>query len=44
VEAAFQPLAAFCSAERKRYEPLLTRVDELQQTFAGLKSRLAQSK
>ena len=44
VEAAFQPLAAFCSAERKRYEPLLTRVDELQQTFAGLKSRLAQAK
>ena len=42
VEAAFQPLAAFCSAERKRYEPLLNRVDELQRTFATLKSRVAQ--
>ena len=42
VEAAFQPLAAFCSAERKRYEPLLNRVDELQRTVANLKSRLAQ--
>ena len=44
VEAAFQPLAAFCSAERKRYEPLLSRVDELHQTFAALKNRLAQAK
>ena len=42
VEAAFQPLAAFCAAERKRYEPLLNRVDELQRSFANLRSRLAQ--
>ena len=39
---AFQPLAAFCAVERQRYEPLLTRVDELKQTFASLKSRLKQ--
>ena len=44
IEAAFQPLAAFCSAERKRYEPLLKRVDDLQQTFAGVRTRLAKTK
>jgi hypothetical protein len=42
IEAAFQPLAAFCSAERKRYEPLLNRVEEMQRTFAELRSRLTQ--
>jgi hypothetical protein len=42
IEAAFQPLAAFCTAERKRYEPLLRRIDELKQTFGGLKPRLNQ--
>ena len=40
VASAFQPLAAFCASERKRYEPLLSRVDELKQTFAGLKKRV----
>ena len=40
IESAFQPLAAFCSSERKRYEPLLRRVDELKQTFADLQPRL----
>ena len=42
IEAAFQPLAAFCASERKRYEPLLNRVDDLQRTFAELRTRLAQ--
>ncbi len=37
---AFQPLAAFCAAERKRYEPLVERSEELKESFAGLKSRL----
>lgn len=40
LSTAFQPLAAFCAIERKRYEPLLARVDELKQTFGALKSRL----
>ncbi len=40
ISTAFEPLAAFCTTERKRYEPLLTRVEELKQTFASLKSRL----
>jgi len=41
VAAAFQPLAAFCLTQRRIYEPLLQRAEELQGIFAGLKSRLA---
>jgi hypothetical protein len=37
---AFEPLAAFCLAERRRFEPLLKRVDELERVFADLASRL----
>lgn len=44
ISSAFQPLAAFCATERKRYAPLLSRVEELTQTFAALKTRLAQAK
>jgi GTPase SAR1 family protein len=40
---AFEPLAAFCLAERRRFEPLLKRVDELERAFADLTSRLGQS-
>ena len=40
ISTAFQPLAAFCSTERKRYEPLLNRVEELKTTFGGLQGRL----
>lgn len=40
ITTAFQPLTAFCATERKRYEPLLTRVEELQQTFATIRTRL----
>ena len=40
VAAAFQPLAAFCLTQRRIYEPLLQRAEELQGIFAGLKSRL----
>lgn len=40
ISGAFQPLAVFCETERKRYEPLVSRVDELKQTFSLLKSRL----
>ncbi len=37
---AFQPLEIFCITERKRYEPLLSRVAELKEKFAQLKTRL----
>ena len=40
VSAAFQPLAAFCTAERKRYEPLMQKAETLQQTFRGLAARI----
>jgi len=40
VTAAFQPLAAFCLAQRRLYEPLLERGEELEKIFDGLKSRL----
>ena len=40
VGAAFQPLAAFCVAQRRSYEPLLQRAEELEHVFDGLKSRL----
>jgi hypothetical protein len=41
VAAAFQPLEAFCMAQRRQYEPLLQRADELRKTFDALKVRLA---
>ena len=37
ISTAFQPLAVFCTTERERYEPLVNRVEELKQTFSGLK-------
>ena len=40
VSAAFQPLAAFCLTQRRTYEPLLQRAQQLQETFAGLNSRI----
>ena len=43
IASAFEPLAAFCTTERKRYEPLLQRVDELKQTITRMKSRLGQA-
>jgi len=38
---AFQPLETFCLTQRKAYEPLLTRIEELQKKFGKLTSRLA---
>ncbi len=43
ISNAFQPLAAFCSTERKRYEPLLDRVEELKEIFASLMTRFGQA-
>jgi GTPase SAR1 family protein len=40
MSATFQPLAAFCLTQRKTYEPLLHRAEELQQMFGGLRARL----
>ncbi|CAN5188573.1 dynamin family protein [soil metagenome] len=42
IEVAFQPLAAFCESERKRYEPLLHRVEAMQEVFTGVRQRLQQ--
>jgi small GTP-binding protein len=40
IGVAFEPLAAFCVAERKRYEPLATQADALKELLGGLKRRL----
>ena len=40
ITTAFQPLAAFCVTERKRYEPLVQRSDELKESLSNLNSRL----
>ncbi|MEP7014271.1 MAG: dynamin family protein [Verrucomicrobiota bacterium] len=40
VSTAFQPLAAFCTSERRLYEPRLQRAEELQRRFTELSSRL----
>jgi hypothetical protein len=40
IAVAFEPLAAFCTAERKRYEPLLEQAKSLQDSLRGLAERL----
>ena len=40
IAAAFEPLAAFCTAERKRYEPLLEQTKSLQDLLSGVSQRL----
>ncbi len=40
VSTAFQPLAAFCTTQRRVHEPLLNRAQELERSFAGALSRL----
>lgn len=40
ISVAFAPLAAFCTAERKRYQPLMQKAETLKETFAGLVARL----
>ncbi|HEY8671546.1 MAG TPA: dynamin family protein, partial [Terriglobales bacterium] len=44
IAAAFQPLRAFCSAERKRYDPLLQRVEEIEKSLAQLTAELTRSR
>ncbi|HEY2138547.1 MAG TPA: hypothetical protein VGH00_00600, partial [Chthoniobacterales bacterium] len=40
IAVAFEPLAAFCTAERKRYEPLAQQADLLKETLGSLDQRL----
>jgi small GTP-binding protein len=40
VAMAFEPLAAFCLAERKRYEPFVVQVDALTELFGAIRGRL----
>ncbi|MEO5754557.1 MAG: dynamin family protein [Chthoniobacterales bacterium] len=41
IGGVFQPLRAFCAAQRKRYDPLLNRVREIEKAFAELSAELA---
>ena len=43
ISVAFAPLAAFCTVERKRYEPLVEKAEKLKETLAGLRARLGSS-
>jgi len=40
ISLAFEPLAAFCVTERKRYEPLVEQADSLKELLGGLSRRL----
>jgi GTPase SAR1 family protein len=44
IGSVFSPLRAFCAAERKRFDPLLTRVREVEKTLAVLSSEIARSR
>lgn len=39
VSTAFQPLTAFCAAQRQTFEPLLRRTEEIQKTFEKIAGR-----
>lgn len=40
ISVAFEPLTAFCTSERKRYEPLLQQANGLKDLLGGLSRRL----
>jgi small GTP-binding protein len=40
INSAFEPLAAFCTAQKLRHEPLIKRVNELEKQFEQLRSRI----
>lgn len=44
IGSVFQPLRAFCAAERRRYDPLLDRVRELEKTLAQLAAEMARTR
>ena len=41
IGVVFQPLEAFCASERRLYDPLLKRAEELEKTFAQLMRQIA---
>ena len=43
ISLAFAPLAAFCTSERKRYEPLMERAEKWREVFRGLTARIGSS-
>ena len=43
IASVFQPLRAFCTAERKRYDPLLQRVQEIEKSLAQLTAELTRA-
>ena len=43
ISLAFEPLSAFCMAERRRYEPLMQRAEKLKETLGALAARLGSS-
>ena len=44
ISSVFSPLRAFCASERKRYDPLLARVREVEKSLAVLAGELAKSR
>jgi hypothetical protein len=40
IAVACEPLAAFCTAERKRCEPLLEQANSVKELFGGISQRL----
>lgn len=44
IGSVFQPLRAFCAAERRRYDPLLDRVRELEKTLAQLAAEMTRTR
>ena len=44
IASVFQPLRAFCAAERKRYDPLLERVREMEKSLAQLVAEMGRNR
>jgi hypothetical protein len=42
ISVAFEPLVAFCTTERQRYEPLMQQAQNANTTFAAVSGRLGQ--
>lgn len=44
IASVFEPLRAFCASERKRYDPLMQRVREIEKTLAHLTAEIGRSR
>lgn len=44
IGSVFQPLRAFCAAERKRYDPVFTRVQEIEKRLAELRGEMSRTR